>query len=488
MTAMPAPLRLLSSDDLQRIHGAALRVLDEVGMVVDYEPALEILDGAGARVDHQKRLVRFPPDLVERCLALVPRALTYHGRTPEQDFTLTADGDIYGRVPGGATGYIDLETGEHRRARIDDWREFATLVDALPNIHAVSTLHCGDVPLKTADLHSLRVLLEAQRQCILHNAFTVENQHYLYELMVTVAGSREALAARPLVHQVASVMSPLYVPPDDAEQMLVACEWGVPLDMPLMPIQGVSGPITVAGTLVQGLAEYLGSVALIQSKRPGHPMAFFIDPVVADLRTGNALFAAPEVGLLVAGIAQIGSELYGLPVQVIGMVADGFSTANMMIQKTQQALFEVLSGGRLVVGAGCIEATMSLSPLQLVIDDELMTIARRWLRGIEVTPGTLAVEAIARVGPRGDYMADDHTIEYVRSGEVVDLKLAERENRNVWVAGGSRTLEDRARERGLALLRSHEVPPLPDEVLKELAAIIAHADAKIAGVAPTGVA
>jgi trimethylamine--corrinoid protein Co-methyltransferase len=217
-------------------------------------------------------------------------------------------------------------------------------------------------------------------------------------------------------------------------------------------------------------------------------MAFFIDPVVADLRTGNALFAAPEVGLLVAGIAQIGSELYGLPVQVIGMVADGFSTANMMIQKTQQALFEVLSGGRLVVGAGCIEATMSLSPLQLVIDDELMTIARRWLRGIEVTPGTLAVEAIARVGPRGDYMADDHTIEYVRSGEVVDLKLAERENRNVWVAGGSRTLEDRARERGLALLRSHEVPPLPDEVLKELAAIIAHADAKIAGVAPTGVA
>ena len=477
-----SPLRLLSREDLERIHHASLRVLDEVSMKVDHAEARELLQGAGARVDHASAMVRFPPELVEKCLALVPREMVYHGRTPEFDFTLTTEGDIYGRVPGGATGYIDLVTGEHRRACIADWREFATLIDALPNINSVSTLHCGDVPPATADIHSLRVLLESQRKCVLHNAFTRENQPYLYELMVAVRGSRDALAERPLVHQVASVMSPLYLNEDDAAQILMACDWGIPVDLPLMPITGVSAPITVAGSLVQGLAEYLGSVVLVQTKRPGHPTAFFIDPVVADMRTGNALFAAPEVGLLVGAISQIGTELYGLPVQAIGLAADGFTTANINLQKVQQALFQVLAGGRFVVGAGSIEACMSLSPLQLVMDDEIMTIARRWLKGIDLSDEALAVDVIAAVGPRGDFMAEDHTVEFMRAGALVDLELAERDNRQVWEAGGRQTLESKARERGLEILRTHQVEPLPDDVLRELAAITARADREIAGV------
>jgi len=476
------PLRLLSHEDLERIHQASLRVLDEVGMKVDHAGALDLLEGAGARVDRATGMVRFPPELVESSLKLVPRALTYHGRTPEYDFTLTAGGGIYSRVPGGATGYIDLETGRHRRARIADWREFATLIDALPNIDSVSTLHCGDVPEKTADIHSLQALLECQRKCVLHNAFTLENQPYLIEMMLAVRGSREALAERPLVHHVASPISPLYLPEDDTAQMLTACEWGIPLDIPIMPIAGVTSPITVAGSLVQGNAEYLGTMTLVQTKRPGHPMAFFIDPVVADMRTGNALFGAPEVGLLVAAISQLGSELYDLPVQAIGLDADGFTTAQTILQKTQNALFQALSGGRLLVGAGSIEACMSLSPLQLVIDDELMAIARRWLKAIEVTDESLAVEAIARVGPRGDYMSDDHTIDFLHTGELLDLRLAERESRQVWEASGMKTLEGKARARGLELLATHRVEPLPDEVLRELAAIAARADREIAGV------
>jgi trimethylamine--corrinoid protein Co-methyltransferase len=204
--------------------------------------------------------------------------------------------------------------------------------------------------------------------------------------------------------------------------------------------------------------------------------------VVADMRTGNALFAAPEVGLLVGAISQIGTELYGLPVQAIGLAADGFTTANINLQKVQQALFQVLAGGRFIVGAGSIEACMSLSPLQLVMDDEIMTIARRWLKGIDLSDAALAVDVIAAVGPRGDYMAEDHTVEFMRAGALVDLELAERDNRGVWEAGGRQTLEGKARERGLEILRTHQVEPLPDDVLRELAAITARADREIAGV------
>lgn len=472
----PLPLRLLSSEDLDRIHEASLRILERTGMLVDHPGALEMLAGAGARVDAATRRVRFPADLVERCLAQVPRAFTYHGRTPEFDRTISVGGDLVARVPGGATNYVDLETGEYRRARIADWRELARLVDALPNIDLVATLHCGDVPAATADLHSVRALLESTRKCIIHNAFNAENQLSIYEMLVAVAGSREALAERPLLHQQASVINPLFLNEDDVEQILVACEWGIPLDLPLMSIAGISSPITVAGTLAQTNAEYLGTVVLAQVARPGHPMAYFVDPVVGDMRSGSAVFAAPETALLVAAISQLGTERYGLPTQAIGLFSDGFSMAQMMFQRGQMLAFQVLSGGVHVVGAGSVSTCMALSPLHLVIDDELMTIARRWRRGIEVNEATLALDAIDRVGPRGSFLDDDHTMDNLRTGELIALPLAERESRQAWEASGMKTVESRARERARALLATHQPPPLDEAVRRELEQIVAAAD------------
>jgi trimethylamine--corrinoid protein Co-methyltransferase len=477
----PSPLRLLSTDELRAIHDGALRILERTGLVVDHDRALEILAGAGATVEASTRRVRFPPDLVEACLARVPRSLTYHGREAGFDVTIAVDSDICARVPGGAINYVDLETGANRRARIADWREFATLVDALPNINLVATLHCGDVPARTADVHSVRTLLEAQRKCVVHNAFSAESQRVIYEMLVAVAGSCEALAARPFMHQQASVISPLFLNQDDVEQILVACEFGIPLDLPLMSIVGISSPITLAGTLAQTSAEYLGTVVLAQVARPGHPMAYFVDPVVGDMRTGAAVFAAPETALLVAAITQLGSELYGLPTQAIGLDSDGFSIAQTMLQKAQMLAFQVLSGGKHVVGAGSVESCMALSPLQLVIDDELMAIARRWLRGIVVSEETLALDVIDRVGPRGNFLADEHTVENLRSGELTPFPLSERESRQAWEVTGMRTVETKARDRARAILATHEVPPLPDDVLRELAAITDRADAMLSG-------
>jgi trimethylamine--corrinoid protein Co-methyltransferase len=292
-----------------------------------------------------------------------------------------------------------------------------------------------------------------------------------------VSGSREALAERPILHQQASVISPLFMSEDDTEQILVACEYGIPLDLPLMPIAGISGPITLAGTLAQSIAEFLATVVLTQSARPGHPIAFFCDPVVGDMRSGAAVFAAPESALLVAAISQLGRELYGFPAQAIGLDSDGFSSAQTMFQKAQMLLFQVLAGGKHVVGAGSVESCMALSPLQLVVDDELLTIARRWVRGITVDDQTLALDVIDRVGPRGTFLSDEHTVMNLRAGELVRLRLAERESRQSWEASGMRTLETRAREKGRELLASHQVPPLDGTVLDELSAIVARADA-----------
>jgi trimethylamine---corrinoid protein Co-methyltransferase len=474
-------LRLLAGEELRRIHEASLTILEHTGMVVDHAEARDILAGAGARVDASRNVVYFPSQLVEEKIKLIPRRAEYHGRVPEFDFACSLDSEVYARHAGGATGYIDLHTGKHHQAALDDWREFVTLADALPNIHALCTLAPGDVPAATSDIHSCRVLLESQRKCFIHTAFGIRNQRYMLEMALAVAGSREALAERPFVHFMMSPISPLFLPEDDTAQLLLACEYGIPTDIPIMPVAGATSPITLAGSLAQTNAEFLGTATLAQTVRPGHHQAYFFDPVVANMRTGAALFGAPEVGMLVAAIQQLGVELYGLPPQGIGLDCDGYDYGQTLFQKAQNALFQALAGGKLLVGAGTIEACMSIDPVQLVLDDEIVAIVRRWLRGITVDDATLAVDVIDRVGARGQFLDDDHTIDYLRAGELMTTELFERATRGPWEADGAKSVADKARDKAIGILAEHEVPPLPDEVIRELRAIAAKADEELAG-------
>jgi trimethylamine:corrinoid methyltransferase-like protein len=477
-----ASVKVLSSDELSRIHAAALRILDEVGMRFDHPGALDILEGAGARIDRATNRAYLPPGLVEACRAQIPSRYTYHGRTPEFDRTVEVGGPIYGRTAGGCPDYVELETGLHRPARIADWREFVRLSDALPNIGAVANQYTSDVPRGTTDVHSCRAMLEAGRKCAVHGATRNDGYRYQIEMLLAVRGTREALRASPLIHNMVAVYNPLYHDEDNAAQILLSIDYGIPLDIAVMSIVGMTSPATLAGTLAQTLAEELGTITLIQSARPGHPCAFFLGPVVGNLRNGEALAGAPEFGLLLAGICQLGTELFGLPTSANGFDSDGFSGAQTMFSKTQNALFTALAGGSMFTGAGTVETIMALSPAQLVIDDELLAIADRWRRGITVTDETLAVDVVKAVGPRGAYLGEDHTLEALRSGELVELRLAERESRRpVWESKGSRTLESRAVERARDILATHEVPPLPDEVLRELKTLEEAADRELLG-------
>ncbi|UCB44723.1 MAG: trimethylamine methyltransferase family protein [Spirochaetota bacterium] len=473
-------LKVLSDEELKEVHEASLAILEKTGMLIDHEKARDILAETGAKVDHETRIVKYPPELIEEKLKLVPKKFIRRGRTEEFDIASENDGEIYARVAGGATGYIDLETGEHRRARLDDWKEFAKLADALPTIGSIATLHCGDIPEKVADIHSLHVLLEHQRNNVVHNAFTIENHKYIIEMLIAVSGSKDRLKERPFVHHMISPISPLFLNEDDTAQLLLACEYGIPTDIPIMSIGGTTSPITVAGTLAQANAEYLGTMALAQTVNPGHTMPYFIDPVVADMRTCEILMGAPEVGLLVAAIAQLGSDLYGLPTEGIGLTCDGFVTEQALFQKAQNTLMLCLAGGTLNLGAGIVEGVMALSPAQLVIDDEIVKIARRLARGIEVNGDTLAVEVIERVGPRNHFLEDMHTLKHIRTGELMDTEIFDRCNRETWESMGKKDLVQKASEKAFEILKKHEVEPLPEDVSKELKDIVRKAEKELA--------
>lgn len=473
-------LWVLSEDELKQVHQASLRILEETGMMIDHAEARELLQAAGARVDHDSRRVYFPRQLVETCLGKVPRRLTYHGRTSEYDFVVEAGGRIFSRTAGGAMNYVDLQTFEYRRARLIDWQEFVTLADALPNINALCTMHCSDVPDTTSDLHSLHVLLEFQHKPIVHHAGSLKNFRNMLEMMLAVSGTSEALRDRPPVHHLVCPTSPLYIAEDDTAQLLLAVRSGIPMDVPIMPLAGLSAPITLAGAVAMTNAEFLGTMTLIQTVMPGHPMPYFIDPVVADMRRSNPLMGAPEVALLNAAITQVGAELYGLPPEGIGLDSDSVMSGQTMFQKACNMVFQVMAGGKLIVGAGIIEACMAASPAQLVIDDEIVAIARRLWDGFAVTDDTLATHIVNQVGPRGTFVAEEHTTKYLRLGELFHATVFDGSPHSVWESQGRKDLESRARDKANSLLQRPRLDPLPSEVARELRKVVEAADREIA--------
>jgi len=130
----------------------------------------------------------------------------------------------------------------------------------------------------------------------------------------------------------------------------------------------------------------------------------------------------------------------------------------------------VLAGVDMVFDAGCIEGGLLFSPELLVIADELARMTRLAVEPTEVSEETIALDVIAKVGPGEIYLGEDHTLAHFR--ELWLPRVLAWEGRDAWEAAGSKTLLERAREKVFEVWETHEVEPLPDDVLAGMRAVI----------------
>ncbi|GAI34789.1 unnamed protein product, partial [marine sediment metagenome] len=128
-------LKLLSEDNVKRIHHATLDVLNDVGIRLPHRQALELWADHGARVDFDHEVVHIPEHVLSKALALAPRRVTLYGKTPEWDVVFDAMGTVYTMGGAGALWVLDLETGQRRPSTMRDLEELTRLQDALENMH-----------------------------------------------------------------------------------------------------------------------------------------------------------------------------------------------------------------------------------------------------------------------------------------------------------------------------------------------------------------
>lgn len=467
---------VLSDDQIGEIYYGALEVLARTGTRVYHEGALELLKNAGVVVE-DGNLAHIPAWLVKDSLAATPERIVITGRTGKHSISLERD-KVYFGTGSDCVFIIDPYTDERRRFTYKDIYNAAKISDALANtdFHMSHGL-TSDVPGPTYDRHQFLAMLEGCTKPFVITSVDGEGLQDQYEMACVVVGGEEAFAKNPLFVIYIEPSSPLVNSKEAMEKLLFAAEKGIPAIFTPCPTAGGTAPATMAGVLVQSLAECLVGVVIAQLKRRGAPIIIGGVVSILDMSTTIFSYGAPELSLLSAAFTDIAKWLR-LPM---------FSTAGCSDAKVldQQAAIEAaisiamaaLSGANLVHDVGYLESGLVGSDDMLVLSDEVIGMVKRIMRGVPVNEETLALEVIDRVGPGGHYLSDAHTFKHFK-GEFWRPRLADRKRWEDWKADGGKSMAQRVHERVLDLIENYEPEPIPTDVHARLKAIVAAADAR----------
>ena len=474
-------VRFLTKSDMQKIHEKALLLLENTGIGIEHKAAMEMLENAGASVDYEKKKACFPPVLVEKCLASVPRKITLAGRNPERDLILEPNGTMRSRNTGGMTQIHDLETGEIRESVLSDTADFARLLDGLDNIDFIAPLYAADVPLEILELQVLETMMCNTDKHINIRALDKRTFPYLIKMGEIVAGGKEALKKRPVISILEAPISPLVFPDVFIDSLLLGGEAGIPIEICSMPNVGGTGPITLAGSLLLSTVEHLATIVISQTACPGAPLIWASRFPALDMKTGNTGMLT-EGALVSAAAAKLATEHYNLICDLHGPATNAVNPEGESVFEECIGAFVTGFAGRPAVlcGAGGMELGIATSFEQLVISNEIYAVFRRILEGFVVNDDTLGMDAIAQAGIGGNYLGEQHTLDHLRS-ERLNSDLLKPKTRAKWLEEGSKSLVDLAREKARTILAEHKPTPLDEATLASLKALVKKAYSEFTG-------
>lgn len=449
--------RPLSERDVADIYRTALRILDEIGMAevppVLRDKALE----AGARVNDLGRL-SYPKSLVEDIVAGAAKRFVFHGRDPMHDFEVGGD-RVYFGTGGAAVQTLDPKTELYRPATLADLYDFARLVDTLANVSwftrcCVATDVADNFAL---DVNTAYALIAGTAKPVGTSFTLADHVDPIIDMFDMALGGGTSFRDRPFCKaHISPVISPLRYG-DDAVDVTLACiRRGVPINAIIAAQSGATAPAPPAGMLAQTTAETLAALILVNLFSPGYPMIFSNWPFVIDLRSGSFCGSGGEISIMNAASAQIGNWL-GLPTGVAACMTDSKAIdAQMGMEKALSALAAGLAGANMVYeSSGMMASLLGASFEAFVVDDEMLSLVHRAVRGIEVNDETLGFAAVRdAVTGDGHFLGSAHTMAAMQRDYFYPT-LGDRLSPRAWEEGGKFDLWKKAKIRVAETLSSH---------------------------------
>lgn len=451
-------LTLLSEENCQTIYDAALTIIAEIGMTVPHEEARDILVAAGATV-HGENVVKIPRQVVDKERKTVPSMIPVHDRNGE--LAMQAGGyNSYFGTGSDLMSIYDFETGERRLSVLADTARMAHLCDGLPNIDFImSAAHPHDVEAYASYLECFRVMVSNTTKPMVVTAAGVADLEIMWKIACAFRGGAEQLREKPYIIQYGEPVSPLQHSAEVLDKLLFCADWGIPLIYSPAPIAGATSPITQAGHIVQAVAESLFGVVIHQLRRPGAPLLTGMGPVKLDMNTVQALYNSAEYYTTILGITEMAKWL-DIPNWGYAGTSDSQCVdANAGIDITELTLLSMQAGSNLNHDIGYLDFGLTGSGELVVLTDEVISMNRRVLEGIEVSEETLGIDVIAEVGQGGDFLGKKHTKKFVRSQQWKPTIL-NRDSQKNWEAGGKLDATEKAHRKLVDIMANHRPEPL----------------------------
>ena len=409
-----AVMKILSKDEIERVHASSLRILSEIGVRIESPAVLNILAKAGARTDPQKQLVYLDERMIKDALRTAPKTIRLCSRRGV-DLTVPQDGVSLISPDGQPPAVWDIETRKKRPSTLKDVKDFAVVCDALDQVDFVwPPVVATDAPSKTSSYFEFLMTIAYTSKHVQHGATSVEEARFQIEIATAIAGSPEDLRKRPLFSDVCTPISPLRYDAGEAEALVALSRAGIPMVQLSMGIAGAVTPVTIAGTLDVINAENLCGLTLTQVAAQGAPSFYSSFSGPADLKTGVFICGSPD-GILMDIASLEMARNYGLPTCCGGPSTSSKTlSAEAGYQSAMTAMASMLAGSDITVGLGGLDRAGMMSLEKVVMDSEVWRWLKRLRAGITVDEPTLAFDAIKRQGPGGTFLSDPHTLKFMR--------------------------------------------------------------------------
>ena len=438
--------RPLVPKDIKQIDQTGRRILERVGIRIDDSTFLDRLKQAGAQVDYTNHRVRFKGDWLDEVLVRAPSRFTLFSRDGQNDLHL-GEGNVYFANGGRVFRILDMSTGGYRLTLLRDVANTAALVDRLDYIRFyIIACQAHDLEPQNYHLNDFYHAFNHTTKHVMGGCDNLEGVKQVWELASLIAGGEDKLQERPFVSVITNPISPLTTEANTLSILNFCTTHGIPVTCAPAPIAGATSPATLAGTLSQMHAEALAGVAITQVFAPGARVLYGAVPMIMDLRNMELAMGSVEMTMMNAAAVQL-AKRYNLPIYASGGLTEAKRPdIQAGIEEGFSNLMVAIAGADCIhLAAGILDSGNSISYEQFVIDNEIIGMIQRMLAGIKVNKETLAFDVIEKVGPGGNYIMEDHTVEHMVN-EFFYPNLSVRCNFDIWEERGRPDMLSRAHQ------------------------------------------
>jgi trimethylamine--corrinoid protein Co-methyltransferase len=437
--------RVLSGEQIEKIHQASLDILERVGVVVPHEQMLGCFADLGAKVDFDKQRVWIPADLVMRLVETCGKKFSIFGRDTRKEAAFGVAQRNYNSIAGEAS-WVEEVGGERRYATLEDVATASRFADALENINIVGAMSDPhDVPVEYRCVEVFASQLRNTTKPVTFWFHDRASAGFIVEMMIAIRGDEKNAARYPLCYPFLEPISPLRFPFNGIDLLYETARLDLPVPVGPMAQMGLSAPATLAGTMAQQNAEVLAGICITQLVKQGLPVCYGGICHAFDMSTTQLIFSGPEQAIFGVAMTQLGKR-YGLPVYINVGLTDS---------KRPDAQAGLEAGITLALGAAAGADIFGHM-------------------GIEISDEKLGIDVISEAGPGGTFIDTEHTVRHFRE-ELWFPELLDREYYQSWLDSGASTMETRCRKRKEEILDAHQPEPISPELDRALDQLVAAA-------------